>query len=377
LNGLAYVVVVLICVQALAMPAIAQPPDIATMLREASSEYHNGNYEAAEQLYLEVLKSDEQNVFALYGMANCLYATGNYTAAIGYYERALEIYPNNVVLLNNLANTYYALKDYKNAIDYYERALEIEPTNEAVLENLANAQYAAGDYEGADATLKALERVRLPSYVLTAERLSHAGNYTGAVQYYRRALAAEPDNISILTKLANAQYASGDVKAALSTNAEILEKMNRARGYIGSLSLKDGAGRKVRLAEVGSEYILKVALTPSPDARAGYMYVRVRGSPDSEGNVWVNGTPYYAPLIVHSDDGTALRVMFTSAGTYVFQLNERDAQYVVQVVDSATLRELSAQGEMSTCLAGLLVIAGLGVVLLGAILYRMMRRGAM
>jgi len=368
-------IAVLVCIQALAVSAIAQSSDASTVLKEANSEYHMGDYENAKHLYLEVLKSDEQNVFALYGVANCLYATGNYTAAIEYYERALEIRPDNVVLLNNLANTYYATEDYENAIAYYERALEIEPTNEAVLENMANAQYASGDYDGADATLKALERVRLPQYVLSAQQLLESGNYTGAVQYCQRALAVEPDNISLLDELSYAQYMSGDTDAALSTKAEAMEKMDRASGQEGSLSLTDKAGKETKLAELGSEYTLNIALKPSPDAHAGYVYVRIRSN--AEDGAWVNNRAYYAPLLLHSsEDNPALKVVFMRAGTYIFQLNEADAQYVVQVLDSASLSELSAQRDMSRYMGGLLLVAGVGVLLLAAITYRMMRRSA-
>ncbi|HIH69517.1 tetratricopeptide repeat protein [Methermicoccus shengliensis] len=366
---------VLMCVHVVAISAMAQPSSVDELLKEAGSKYYLGEYAEAKEIYLKVLELDERNVFALYGVANCLYALESYAEAIEYYERALDVQPDNVVLLNNIANAYYALKRYEDAIAYYERALRVDPANEVVLENLANAQYAAGDYEGADATLKKLERVRLPTYILTARTLMERGNYTGAIQYYQRALDVEPENISLLVELSYAQYRSGSLEDALATHAKALERMERARGYSGALSLSDDSGRVVRLAEVGIPYTLRLALEPGPDARAGYVYVKIYGSEDSEDTpaVWVDGRPYYAPIILRSDERAGPRVVFTQAGTYTFQLNEADAQYVVQVLDPARMSELASQRAMSTYVGGLLLMAGIGVVLLGFIAYRLGR----
>jgi len=364
---------VLVCVHVMTISAIAQSSSVDELLKEASTKYHLGEYSEAKKIYLEVLELDEHNVFALCGVANCLYALESYDEAIEYYERALDIQPDNVVLLNNIANAYYALKRYEDAIAYYERALRAAPLNEVILENLANAQYAAGDYEGADATLKKLERVRFPTYVLTAKRLMGEGNYTGAIQYYERALNVEPENITLLVGLSYAQYSSGDVEDALATHAKALEKMERARGYSGGLSLSDGSGRVVRLAEVGVPYTLRLALEPGPDARAGYVYVKIYAPSGGTPAVWVDDRPYYAPIILRSDVHAGPKVVFMQAGTYIFQLNEADAQCVVQVLDSAGMSELASQRAMSMYMGGLLLMAGVGVVLLGFIAYRLMR----
>lgn len=366
-------IAVLMCVHVMAISAMAQSSSVDELLKEASSKYHLGEYAEAREIYLEVLELDEQNVFALYGVANCLYALGSYDEAIEYYERALDVQPDNVVLLNNIANTYYALKRYEDAIAYYERALRVDPVNEVVLENLANAQYAAGDYVGADATLKRLGRVRLPTYVLTARTLMERGNYTGAIQYYQRALDVEPENISLLVELSYAQYRSGSLEDALATHARALESMERARGYSGVLSLSDGSGRAVSLAEVGTPYTLRLALEPGPDARAGYVYVRIYAPSQDTPAVWVDDRPYYAPIILRSDVRAGPKVVFTQAGTYTFQLNEADAQYVVQVLDPARMSELASQRAMSMYMGGLLLMAGIGVVLLGFIAYRLTR----
>ena len=73
-------------------------------LKKANQYYSNDEYTKAIPLYIEVLKTEPDNIQALEGIANSYRLTRDYTQAEPYYERLIK--QNGVDPLNHL---YYGL----------------------------------------------------------------------------------------------------------------------------------------------------------------------------------------------------------------------------------------------------------------------------
>jgi tetratricopeptide (TPR) repeat protein len=89
-----------------------------------------GDYGAAEQGFLAVLKQQPNNVGAI-GNLGILYArTNRIDKAIAEYQRALHLSPNDEPILLNLGIVYLKEELHSRALTYFQRVLAIDPHNQ-------------------------------------------------------------------------------------------------------------------------------------------------------------------------------------------------------------------------------------------------------
>lgn len=112
-------------------------------------EYHQDILEQE----LEILKTDPENMDALFEVAFRYQQLGEWSEAIKYYERVLEISENDWATLNNLAYMYETLEDYEMASDYIRRLYVADPSNIEVVKDTVRILLKAGN------TLNAREAV--------------------------------------------------------------------------------------------------------------------------------------------------------------------------------------------------------------------------
>jgi tetratricopeptide (TPR) repeat protein len=101
------------------------------------------------------LKQDQQNFYALFGMADCYRGLCQQDRSLEFWNRILEQDPRNKVILTRAGDAYRNLGMYDNAVNYYQRALNNEFDQYAVL-GLAMVDKSKGNYRGA---IESLERL--------------------------------------------------------------------------------------------------------------------------------------------------------------------------------------------------------------------------
>lgn len=90
-------------------------------IQEADSLVRNKNFQKAEKLYMEVIKSEPVNNLAIYKLASLYYSEKKYDEAIEYY---LKLAPNkNPNVLYNLACTYSLINNKQEALKYLRLAV--------------------------------------------------------------------------------------------------------------------------------------------------------------------------------------------------------------------------------------------------------------
>lgn len=81
----------------------------------------------------------------MFAQANAAYDEGHYDAALNLYTNIIEMGQESVPLYFNMGNAYYKLRSYPMAIYYYEKALKLDPSNDDVRTNLEIANLAIAD----------------------------------------------------------------------------------------------------------------------------------------------------------------------------------------------------------------------------------------
>lgn len=163
----------------------------AWLLAAASHGMRQQHEEAARcaRQALEIVPGNEQGLEVLFQALSVLggqrLLQGQYDIAIKTYQELLAIKPGDPNTLNNLGNAYLALGDYKLAETCYFQAVEL--SSNIVPEALSNL----------------------------GQVLQSQGKVAEAVNYYKRALAIEPDNSRFHLLLAMGLQAQGDFTHAI------------------------------------------------------------------------------------------------------------------------------------------------------------------
>lgn len=127
------VFLILFClVSASALPFSKQVAD--KKIQQAIEREEAGNYEAAQDLYEEVLKESPDYEPALFGLAQVFYWKGNYERSLDTYLKLLEKNPDHLDALLGISKVYLAMGNQKKAQEYLVKAQKIDPEKEEVQE---------------------------------------------------------------------------------------------------------------------------------------------------------------------------------------------------------------------------------------------------
>jgi tetratricopeptide (TPR) repeat protein len=111
---------------------------IKNQLLKALKAHQMGNIDAADQVYIEILKIDESNFDANHLHGLVLSQKRKYSESIEYYEKAYSVSKENVELLNNYAISLRNLNSFKKSTDLLKYAININSSFIKSYLNLAN-----------------------------------------------------------------------------------------------------------------------------------------------------------------------------------------------------------------------------------------------
>ncbi|XXX82260.1 tetratricopeptide repeat protein [Sorangium sp. So ce134] len=199
---------------------------------------------AAEALEA-ILRIDGAHEGSLAALGRHYRALERWEDVVALYERQLGIVPDDKrreelllamgrVLLEQIGSPERARKAY-------ERVLAIDPHHAGALESLAHVRAATGDaaaalsaIESLAATAKTAES-RADLWIRAAKMLEEKGDRDGAIERYKMALDAQPQNAGASSALRAAYLARGDATSAvelIAREAEVAEgNLMKARLY--------------------------------------------------------------------------------------------------------------------------------------------------
>jgi tetratricopeptide (TPR) repeat protein len=152
----------------------------------------------------------------------------------------------------------------------YEHVLTIDAKNAAALESLANVRAATGDAMAALTAVESLAEkaetadARAEQWIRAAKILEQHGDRDGAIQRYKRALDAQPNNAGAAEALRKAYLARGDAASA----AELVQgEIERTEGKLAKARLYYELGqlKREKLGDAdGAREALNKAITSDP-----------------------------------------------------------------------------------------------------------------
>ncbi len=99
------------------------------ILQKALKLQQSGNFLQAEEIYMSVLKENEENPDAWNNMGLLYYETGRPKEAIDFFNRAVSIQPDFIRAYRNKADVLYWNGSYDDALECYERIISIDPSD--------------------------------------------------------------------------------------------------------------------------------------------------------------------------------------------------------------------------------------------------------
>jgi tetratricopeptide (TPR) repeat protein len=181
-----------------------------------------------------------------------------------YYKKLVAAYPNDERALNLLGTNYFALQDYFLAIEQYEKARTAAPTYPPTYNQLGYCRRFLGDYAGAE---KAFEHYiqMIPDdpnpYDSYAELLMKMGKYDQSIEYYRKALAIDPNFAASRIGIASDLNFKGEHEAARA-EMDTLYAMARSDGerraarFAKAVSYVDQGDMAGAMSELEKQYAL-------------------------------------------------------------------------------------------------------------------------
>jgi predicted TPR repeat methyltransferase len=124
-----------------------QPP--APTLQGAIAMHRQGELDAAEALYRDLLAAEPRNADAMHFLGLLMRQRGNHAEAIDLMSAAVTAAPDYVSAHNNLGNLLCESGRLADARRHFERALELEPRDVRVLNNLGTIASASEQREEA------------------------------------------------------------------------------------------------------------------------------------------------------------------------------------------------------------------------------------
>lgn len=161
--------------------------------------FHNqGQYELAEQKYLQALKLQpnfeeaKKNLGKVYqNLAYKSYSSSSYEHAISYAKRALVFKPNDTYLYDIMARSYSALNDDEKAIETYNKILSIDSSDDSAMNLLALAYIKTNQPQKASDLYKKILSIN-PDDKVAQQNIKYA-NYCNS----EKVLTDSMNNISI------------------------------------------------------------------------------------------------------------------------------------------------------------------------------------
>jgi tetratricopeptide (TPR) repeat protein len=153
------------------------------MVRLADAYKSMGKDAEAEKLYLESIKIQGEDRYALMGLGNLYYKEREDDKALKYFEKLLSLDEHYVAVLTMVGNIYQRRSDYPSAEKYYRKAVALEPNNSYAIYGLGNCERGQGHIDE-------------------------------AIELWGKILANEPYNQNILSRLGDAWFSKDDLGRA-------------------------------------------------------------------------------------------------------------------------------------------------------------------
>lgn len=188
------------------------------LVANAQKLLHQGKIGLAIQEYVQILKQEPKDQATLMTLGDLYVRQGETLQALEYFERLAQIY---------LADGFVT-----KAIAIYKKIAKLAPEETRPVEKLAELYVQQG----------ILSEAR-PIYLQLADLHQRAGRQPQAAALLRKLLEAEPDNLRVLTRVAELALAMNQPGEAVSAFRNAAEQMHNSGNHAEAIKLADRASK--------------------------------------------------------------------------------------------------------------------------------------
>ncbi len=180
------------CQQALNLDANAIPVYVS----QGNLYRVSGRYEESLAAFSRGLALAPATVEAYLGRGKTHAAMGEGPAAVADFDKAIQLQPNYWRAYNELGTFYFTRGDYLSALPLLEKVAEFNPDSDTTFHNLGSMYYMLGRVEEASRAWSRSVELTPSAETLSnlGSALFYSGDFSGAAQRYRQAIALAPDN---------------------------------------------------------------------------------------------------------------------------------------------------------------------------------------
>jgi tetratricopeptide (TPR) repeat protein len=187
-------------------------------------------------LILEVLlETSPDRLDYLEALAEIMMKQGHFGRAAELLRHAYELSPGSMGLLEKLSGALLKVGNSRETLPYLEKLHQRRPADRALRNDLARLYYELGQYEKARALLIATaneEDADLPMLVITARVHDQLGLQNLAVEYWKKIVARQPDNLEGRDRLLKYYEQEGQGPETLEYLLALLEKNPEKAGVL-------------------------------------------------------------------------------------------------------------------------------------------------
>ena len=211
----------------------------------------SGHAEKAPQLAHQLLLAHPNNWEVLYLNSLLEMQDGDYKQARVHLERSVALNPNDPKSQKALGDAQVKTQDLQGAREHFEKAIALGDPEPEVQYELAKVLQSLGDRDQAQQRLHIYQQVRAAQSDRTqaagkaevGDQAMAAGDAAKAAEFYREALATDPDEPLLSYKLARALDKTNDLvneKAALQRAIQLNPNLAEAQDQMGYLAARSG-----------------------------------------------------------------------------------------------------------------------------------------
>ena len=199
---------------------------ISEALAMAVEHHQAGRFEAAEQIYRQILAVEPAQADAWHLLGVVAAQTGRPELAVEHIRRAIALSGNQAAFHANLANVLKRKGKLDDAVACYRRALELQPDYAEAHNNLGNALKGQGHLDEAAVCFRRALELQ-PDYAKAHNNLAlvfqEQGHLDEAVACCRRALKLQPDMAEAHNNLGVALLGQRKLDEAVACHRRALE----------------------------------------------------------------------------------------------------------------------------------------------------------
>ena len=198
--------------------------DHSEKLRQAIALHRQGNLDAAEAVYRDVLLQDPTNHNAQHLQGVIFLQKHDPLKAVESLSQAVQLYDRSAAYFCNLGTAFHQLEQFEHAIKNFQKSLKLNPNYIEAQFNLSNVYHETGDLVHAIEALECVIQID-PNHAEanTSLRLIDLEREENSLSALQHLLVEQPANAALHHKIGTQLYQEGRHQEALQHFERVLE----------------------------------------------------------------------------------------------------------------------------------------------------------